>query len=165
MYFDWADGLRIRMKLSRRVVIFSSIAGGCLTAVVLAIFFSILLLPEVDIMWIPDYPSAQQVKVQLADKKPNELGGYYEPNKPYKTVMFVTPDEPGNVRGFYTNLLVRSGWWGNNEIQTDTWRFFGSDDSEISSPLYQIDVSVSKTIDGMTEVKIERGYRYEPAKR
>ena len=108
-----------------------------------------------DLMFVPDYPSAQQVQVMTTTVRP------FDPYNPYKTVKFDTTDSPDHVFAFYKDALRHRYYedWGVDDARETfaSLHVFGFDQSDISPIMFQFDVKTTQS-GNLTHVTVELSY-------
>jgi hypothetical protein len=111
-----------------------------------------------DVMYVPDYPNAQNVEVPVQEdlKTLN-----WAEDKPYKVVTFVTTDSPDQVFAFYTDKLLNrpfEGWRPDTiEQGPASFSILGFGAERISPPMYTF-IATTEQKQGLTYVKVERHY-------
>ncbi len=115
-----------------------------------------------DLLHIANYPGAQQVEVIVS----KEIRGssYYNVRVPYKTVKFVTADDPARVFDFYRSDLagrLTEDWRTNDpyEASPEHLVILGFGHQDRSSPVYIFEIKTEQQ-NGLTHVTIERSYEY-----
>jgi hypothetical protein len=111
-----------------------------------------------DMLYVPDYPGAQQVQVWT---KPNSSDWFSWP-EPYKRVTFVTSDTPAQVFTFYKDKFRSRSWFEDWRVDTplttqsgDRLEIVGFGCEDVSAPIYVVIVR-TKTHNGSVQVTVER---------
>jgi hypothetical protein len=105
--------MEARMRVLFKPILLA-VAGLLIVALGLLLMYLFTVGPlgrnAMDVMYVPDYPNAQNVEVPV--QKDLKTLNWTE-DKPYKVVTFVTTDSPDQVFAFYTDKLLNrpfEGW-------------------------------------------------------
>ena len=117
-----------------------------------------------DMLHVADYPGAQELQVVVS----KEIRGCMDYRDrlciPYKTVRFVTPDEPARVFDFYKNDLAgrfTEDWRTSDPYENAPERIVivGYGHQDRSSPVYIFEIKTEQQ-NGLTHVTIDLRYEY-----
>lgn len=113
-----------------------------------------------DVMYVPDYPGAQNVLV-LLQQDPRQMD--FSTSEPYKVVTFVTTDNPNQVFAFFKDKLLSrpfEDWRPYMVEQTlSSFRIVGFGPGPIGAssggPMYTF-VATTEQKNRLTHVRVER---------